>query len=218
MHILLAILVAYFLGTIPTALIVVYFLCGMDVRKSGSGNMGAMNTVRILKKHKGIKVAFIGFLIVWLGDMVKAIIAVIIIQLLISDFVTALSIATFFVILGHNYPIFLKFKGGRGAASFMGILLFFSFKIFISWILTIFVFMVLFEAAQTIIQQKKFTKQIIFYAISEQIIGRLFGELCAICIIYLIDGRLFIPAILGTSLIVISHHKRLSSQIMKLLK
>ncbi len=114
-------LISYLLGTFPTALVIVKLLIKKDVRSDESGNMGAMNTLRMVKKNKNLFLAIIAFLIVWLTDCGKAILAIIIAQNLIPNSTLAITLATFFVILGHNYPIWLKFKGGRGAACLMGI-------------------------------------------------------------------------------------------------
>ena len=213
MDYILTALFSYLLGSIPTALIVVFALSGRDVRSGGSGNMGAMNTVRMLKKYKGLGFAAVGFLIVWISDMVKAIAAVWIAQHLIGNFVIAVSLATGFAILGHNYPVFLKFRGGKGAASFMGVLLYFNPLAFVLWILTIFAGVLLFEMVELTVRKKSLTLKGVFHAISEQILGRLAGEIMAVYTVYLIDPRLLWPTVIGSALIIVSHHKRLRNQL-----
>ena len=108
-------LAAYLLGSVPNGLLVAR-LKGIDIRKVGSGNIGATNVFRSVGKSWGILTfvcdALKGFLPAWLfplltGDSNPA----------LGIFCGALAIA------GHNWPIFLKFKGGKGVATSAGVLL-----------------------------------------------------------------------------------------------
>lgn len=209
-------ILSYIIGMFPTALIIVYLVTGKDVRSGGSNNMGAMNTMRIVKKEKNTVIAFIAFLLVWFGDMGKAILAILIAQKMGgADVVLSFTLAAFFVILGHNYPFILKFKGGRGAASLMGILLYFNPTLFLIWVMIIFFCMVLFELFFSSGKKKKISTKMIFHAISEQIVGRLIGEIVALIPFYIYGGAAFYPALAGTILVIVRHKNRLLQQLKK---
>lgn len=81
-------------------------MIGDDIRNHGSGNAGATNTLRTVGKK--------GALLVVLGDIFKTVLAVFIAELILKDGKQAIYIAGLGVVLGHNYPIFFKFKGGKG--------------------------------------------------------------------------------------------------------
>ncbi len=104
---------SYLLGSVPSGLIIGK-LSGLDVRKAGSGNIGATNVARLLGKKVG--------LLTLVADTAKGLVPILLAQQIgLNDPVTALvGIAAF---LGHVYPIFLKFKGGKGVATGFGVLL-----------------------------------------------------------------------------------------------
>lgn len=106
-------LIAYVLGSIPSALIVGKLGFQIDIREHGSGNLGATNTFRVLGKKAGI--------IVTLSDILKGTIAVLI-PLFFDAEINRLIIGIFAVI-GHTYPLFAKFKGGKAVATSAGIIL-----------------------------------------------------------------------------------------------
>lgn len=214
--IVFACLVSYLLGTIPTALIVVRIFSKRDVRSEGSKNVGGMNTFRMLKKYKSISYATLGFAIVLVVDMGKAIAAVVISRYFIPSPILAMTIGTLFAILGHNYPVFLRFKGGKGAACLIGVMVYYNPIVFIGWILTIFSFIMAVEIVIRILQKKPFGLHTVFHAISEQILGRIIGEIAGLYAVYIIDKRLFIPVLAGSIFIIISHNMRLSYQVKKL--
>lgn len=216
MNYILICFISYLLGSIPTALILVKIVAKKDVRSSESGNMGAMNTLRITKKEKGLFIAILSFLFVWLFDCFKAATAIYLSLKFNLNFTITTSLSTLFVILGHNYPIWLKGKGGRGAACFMGILMYFRFSIFLYWLLIIFFSSLITEIIFRIFNHQQITSKIIFQSISDQIIGRLIGELIAIPIISLIEPKLFLPILFGSILIVLRHQTRLIKQIVSL--
>jgi len=115
------ILISYLIGSIPTAYIFGRLLKGIDIRKSGSGNVGAANALRVLGKPAGIAVLVLdilkGFAVVFfLGNIIAARITG------ISD-ITARLLLGFCCICGHNWTIFLRFKGGKGMATTLGVLL-----------------------------------------------------------------------------------------------
>jgi len=112
MELLLTIL-SYLLGSVPSGFII-GALSGVDVRNAGSGNIGATNVARLLGKRLG--------LLTLLADLAKGFVPVMIAQKLdMSDLgIAQVAIAAF---LGHLYPIFLRFKGGKGVATAFGTLL-----------------------------------------------------------------------------------------------
>lgn len=105
-------LIAYLLGSIPFGLIVAR-LKDIDIRQYGSGNIGATNVFRIMGPTAGITVFAL--------DLFKGTLAVYLMSLTTSDS-WLIILAGFLAILGHTYSIFLKFKGGRGAATGLGVL------------------------------------------------------------------------------------------------
>ena len=106
-------IIAYILGSIPSALIVGKVGYNVDIREHGSGNLGATNTFRILGKKAGI--------IVTLADILKGTAAVLIPILFDADIHPLL--IGLFAVIGHTYPVFAKFKGGKAVATSGGIIL-----------------------------------------------------------------------------------------------
>jgi glycerol-3-phosphate acyltransferase PlsY len=118
--IILGLIISYFIGSIPTAYIFGRILKGIDIRKFGSGNVGAANAMRVLGKGWGIAVLFLdvlkGFLpVVFLGDFISLKTPIISSDAL--RIILGLS-----CISGHNWTLFLKFKGGKGVAATFGVL------------------------------------------------------------------------------------------------
>lgn len=203
-------IISYLIGSIPFALLYVKILLNKDVRTFGSKNTGALNTLRIVSHEKGKKWGIISFLIVFSLDAFKGALAIILaINLMPENAILAMTLGTFFAILGHNYSIILNFKGGRGAATLGGILLYLNWQVFLGSIIAILCFMILVETLMGRKISGKFFKK----AVSDQIIGRLMGEAYAVWWIYLFDQTLFYPALFGTTLVIISHKDRLIDQI-----
>lgn len=206
-------IISYLLGSIPFALLYVRLLLNKDMRTFGSKNTGALNTLRIVSHEKGKLWGILSFLVVFLLDASKGVLAVILATYLIPEnIVLAITLGTFFAILGHNYSIILNFKGGRGAATFLGILLYLNWQVFLGWLLIILLFMFLFEA----LAGRKISGKFFKAAISDQIIGRLIGEAVAVLWIYFFDPSLFWPALPATILIIYAHKDRVLDQIKKI--
>ena len=110
----LIIVLGYFLGSSPTAYIAGRVLKGVDIRGVGDGNMGAANAFRQLGAKVGVAVGII--------DATKGAVAVLIAQAASLPLVAVLLTGTATVI-GHNWPIFIGFRGGRGEATTIGVLL-----------------------------------------------------------------------------------------------
>lgn len=120
--IIILLIVAYLLGSIPSAVWVGKTFHGIDVREHGSGNAGATNTFRVLGKKAGIPVL--------LMDIIKGAIAVNLVWLQhdylsneISQFTNLKLAFGFCAVLGHIFPVFAGFKGGKGIATLLGIVL-----------------------------------------------------------------------------------------------
>lgn len=114
-------LLSYLLGSVPTGYIVTKMLTGKDIREVGSGNVGGLNTFRVVSRKHGLWIGLLFGLLVALIDSVKAIVS----YLLALRYDPSMSLlAPFFAILGHNFPIWLQFRGGRGIAALFGLMLF----------------------------------------------------------------------------------------------
>lgn len=135
----ICLLIGYFIGCIQTAFIVGKLMSDIDIREHGSGNAGTTNVMRTLGAKAGA--------IVFVSDILKGILAYIICSLIfdgagtfttgINGFIPGLY-AGLGVILGHNFPFYLKFKGGKGTASSLGIFLCLDYRIaIISYLLAI---------------------------------------------------------------------------------
>lgn len=122
MKIVLVIIICYLLGSIPFGYIVGRLFKKIDIREYGSGNIGATNAFRIL----GPSLASL----VLIGDISKGIFSIYLVRFLNIDNLSILVIAGFAVICGHDWSVFLKFKGGKGVATTFGVI--FSFNLVIS--------------------------------------------------------------------------------------
>ena len=109
--------VGYLFGSLAFGVWIVNFSTGSDVRSQGSKKTGMTNVVRIA----GLKIGAIVLVL----DLVKCIVAVLIARILFENYF-AESIAAIFAVVGHCWPVFAKFSGGRGTASGLGALLFLS--------------------------------------------------------------------------------------------
>ena len=107
----LIILVSYLFGSIPFGLLLTKIFLKKDIREIGSGNIGATNVLRAGNKILGYSTLVL--------DILKAVLPILYIKFFMNDYlyISALSIFT-----GHVFPIWLKFKGGKGVASYLGIL------------------------------------------------------------------------------------------------
>jgi acyl phosphate:glycerol-3-phosphate acyltransferase len=112
-------IISYLLGAIPSGYLLLKFLHSKDIRDSGSGNVGAMNSY----ESTGNKLTGI---IVFLIDFAKGVATVLIANEIAPSDTYSLMMTTVFCVLGHNYNVFLKFSGGRGLAPAAGILLIIS--------------------------------------------------------------------------------------------
>ena len=127
------ILISYLLGSIPFGFLLTKILLNKDIRKIGSGNIGATNALRTGNKILGYATLIL--------DILKAIIPVIFVKIYYSDY---LYISSLCVFLGHVFPIWLKFKGGKGVATYIGILccinIYLGISFGIVWLITFIMF------------------------------------------------------------------------------
>ena len=119
-------IVAYLLGSISFSVIISKKLAGFDVREKGSGNAGATNVLRSVGKK--------GALLTLLGDALKGVVAILFAILVgaiakNADKSLLVQIAGILVVIGHTFPIFFVFKGGKGVATALGVLLMTNWKI-----------------------------------------------------------------------------------------
>lgn len=115
MQIILFIVIAYLIGSISPALLVGKIFYNTDIRTMGSGNLGTTNTFRCLGKKAGV--------LVFVLDISKGIIATMLPSLVLGR-VEYLSIFGAFAMIGHVYPIFANFKGGKAVATGSGVFIF----------------------------------------------------------------------------------------------
>jgi len=111
---LLLIAASYLIGAIPFGLIFTRIFSGVDVRSVGSGNIGATNVLRASGKKAAI--------LTLVADGVKGFLPVLLVRLQFHDDV-ATALCGIGAILGHNFPVYLKFRGGKGVATSFGVVL-----------------------------------------------------------------------------------------------
>ena len=132
MEYLIIIIGSYLLGSIPFGFILTKIFLKQDIRNIGSGNIGATNTLRTGNKLLGYSTLTL--------DISKAILPVLYIKFNYPDYIFIASLCAF---LGHVFPIWLKFKGGKGVATYVGILfsinLFYGLIFIIGWLITFFI-------------------------------------------------------------------------------
>ena len=132
MEIFLIGIISYLMGSIPFGLILTKIFLNKDIREIGSGNIGATNALRTGNKAVGYSTLLL--------DILKAVAPVIYVKIFYQDFLYIASLCAF---LGHVFPIWLKFKGGKGVATYVGILFainfYFGIIFAISWFVTFFI-------------------------------------------------------------------------------
>ena len=127
----LIILVSYLFGSIPFGLLLTKIFLKKDIREIGSGNIGATNVLRAGNKVLGYSTLVL--------DILKAVLPILYIKFFMNDY---LYISALSIFIGHVFPIWLKFKGGKGVASYLGILCCLDiFTALIFGVIWIFVFM-----------------------------------------------------------------------------
>ena len=132
MDIFLIGIISYLMGSIPFGFILTKIFLNKDIREFGSGNIGATNALRTGNKTIGYSTLVL--------DILKAVAPVVYVKIFYQDFLYIASLCAF---LGHVFPIWLKFKGGKGVATYVGILFainfYFGIIFIISWFITFFI-------------------------------------------------------------------------------
>ncbi len=106
-------LIAYLIGSVPSAYLIVKLFTGKNITAEGSGNVGAMNSYESTgKKHIG--------LLVFGADFLKGLVPLLLLQIIDAGQIE-MSLAGIFLIVGHNFSVFLNFKGGKGLATALGV-------------------------------------------------------------------------------------------------
>ncbi len=117
----LILVISYLIGSINTSIIASKVLIGDDIRNHGSGNAGATNALRTLGKK--------GALIVLFGDALKAVLAILLARVISQNNNTATYIAALGTVLGHNFPVYFGFRGGKGIVVSLVSILFADWRI-----------------------------------------------------------------------------------------
>jgi len=129
MDILIIGILSYLMGSIPFGFLLTKFFLKKDIREIGSGNIGATNVLRTGNKAIGYATLIL--------DIVKAITPIIYVKFYFPEFLYITSLCAF---LGHVFPIWLKFKGGKGVATYVGILfainIYFGLVFITTWLIT----------------------------------------------------------------------------------
>ena len=115
MTLFLLILAAYLIGAIPTGVILTRLVGGEDIRSAGSGNIGATNVYRVAGRKLGV--------ITLVGDCLKGAIPTLLAQQVFNLTETGVALVALAAFIGHCYPVYLGFKGGKGVATALGIFL-----------------------------------------------------------------------------------------------
>lgn len=129
LHIILAILIGYAFGIIQAAYFVSKFFGKMDIRDHGTGNAGASNITTIMGVKFGFIVAFV--------DVLKALLAVVVVKWLFPETPHLAVLAGMMAIIGHTFPFYMKFKGGKGVAALVGLFWGLDWKLGILFILLV---------------------------------------------------------------------------------
>ena len=133
LEVIIVLLYSYFLGSIPFGLIITKIFLNQDIRNVGSGNIGTTNVLRTGKKSLAIATLIF--------DILKGYVSVVVTLKYFNDLIYFSALICF---IGHIFPVWLKFKGGKGIATYLGIILALSFKfgiIFgVTWLLISFIF------------------------------------------------------------------------------
>ena len=122
----LSVVLGYFIGSLPTAYLLVKWKSRLDIREAGSGNVGAMNTYDVTKS-KAVSIA------VLVIDVLKGMSAVVLSAALFTAGFWTMALAGCGAILGHNYSPWLKFKGGRGLATATGVMFVMAWFLVVIW-------------------------------------------------------------------------------------
>jgi len=126
---LLAVVVGYLIGSIPTAFLIVRWKSRVDIRKAGSGNVGTLNSYTVTRSR------LVGVLVLAV-DILKGVSAVLLATAIAPGMgFGASAVGGISAVVGHNFPLWLKFKGGRGLATAVGVLMPLQWLVILSWVI-----------------------------------------------------------------------------------
>ena len=211
MYLILISLISYLLGSIPFSYVVARFF-GKNLYEVGSKNIGAANVYRATGKAEATILALF-------GDVGKGGLAVALAKGLAClggyNPILGQALAAFFVVAGHNWPVFLKFKGGRGLASLAGVILFLKWQVLILVLIVIgfcifITELIMKKGIKLAGSGKEKIKSLISISIS-QILGRVIGMVAAVILVFLLYPQVFQIAFGAVILTGIKHIKRTQS-------
>ena len=132
-NLLIVAVYSYLLGSIPFGLVLTKIFLKKDIREIGSGNIGTTNVLRTGKKSLAVATLIL--------DLLKGYLSIII---TLTYFENLISYSALICFIGHIFPVWLKFKGGKGVATYLGVILALSYKFFlifgITWLVLSFLF------------------------------------------------------------------------------
>lgn len=178
MKMTMLVLISYLIGCFPSAYFLGKMYKNIDIRNHGSGNSGSTNALRVMGTKFGILTLAL--------DVIKGIVAVLIGRLILGD--QGALISGVLVVLGHNFPIFLKFKGGKGVATSIGVLM------ILTW-----------QTALTVVIIGVITIIITRYVSLGSILGGISAPITAVLVMQTMDKPLFITVVILASLLIIRH-------------
>jgi glycerol-3-phosphate acyltransferase PlsY len=112
---IISVVLAYLIGSISFSYLMAKWVKGVDIRDHGSGNAGATNTLRLLGKGPAVTVLLL--------DALKGVLAVWLTYFLVGNNPAVLALSGMLAIFGHNWPVFLRFRGGKGVATTIGVVI-----------------------------------------------------------------------------------------------
>ena len=188
---LIVAIVAYAIGSISFSVIISKKMAGFDVREKGSGNAGSTNMLRSVGKKAA--------LITLICDILKGVVAILL-ALVVAKINSKLNgailvqLAAFFVVVGHTFPIFFEFRGGKGVATSLGVILLVNWEIGLICLVFALVLMIL----TRIVSLGSIAAAILFPVLT------LFINEC-----YIIDGNYIIFGILMAAFITYNHRSNI---------
>ena len=178
MKMTMLVLISYLIGCFPSAYFLGKMYKNIDIRNHGSGNSGSTNALRVMGTKFGILTLVL--------DVAKGIIAVLIGKLILGD--QGGLIAGLLVVLGHNFPVYLKFKGGKGVATSIGVLM------ILTW-----------QTSLTVVIIGVITIIITRYVSLGSILGAISAPITAVLVMKTMDKPLFITVVILSSLLIVRH-------------
>ena len=192
MEIFLTILFSYIIGSIPFGLILTKIFSGKDVRKIGSGNIGATNVLRAGNKYLALMTLIL--------DVSKGYVPVFLTQSMFPELIQISALMTF---LGHIFPIWLKFKGGKGVATYLGVLFAISFGLSLLFVFTWIIISLIFKYSSLSSMFSSLTVLVV-YGVKDKVIKAISSDI-------LLDNDFTILLFIFFILILFTHKKNISS-------